>query len=287
MKAIKVILGSVFGLATVWYVLLTTYLARAWAMAGYSRQAFTQTGGGIACVCICATLTVLAFRSAFRKPTLKPARRWYQFSLRSLLLFGPPAAICISWLVLAERELAQKDTIRTEIVTAILKSGGVVPSWQLDVSGPCCWVSLRSDAGLKYLASVPHLEDFECDALNLEGPQVTDAGLEYIKAWPQLQCLTLRNTCVTGSGLQHLQALPQLRHIMLFRTGVNAASLEYLKEVPTLESLCLNGTAITDAHLQHLKACLQLKTLTLVDTSVTDQGIRDLHAALPTCKIDH
>jgi hypothetical protein len=146
MKAIKIILGTVFGLATVWYVLLLMYFVGVWAKAGYSRQAFTQTGGGIACVCICTTLTVLAFRSAFGKPMPKPARRWYQFSLRSFLLFGPLATVCISWLIMAERELAEIDAIRTGIVTAIVKSGGKVPYSQRD-AWPFYDVELTSDAG--------------------------------------------------------------------------------------------------------------------------------------------
>ena len=210
--ASKKIFGIVFGLVTVYLVWPLTYFVKAWAAAGYSRQAFTQAGGLLALVCISTTLTIWAFRSAFRKPT-KSSRRWYQFSLRWLLLFGPFATICISWLIVAKRELDQQYAKRTAIVTAILQSGGIVPSWQRDVSGSCCWITLKSDAGLKFLALQPHLDEFKCDAVNLQGPQVTDAGLEFIKAWPQVRRLTLRDTRITGPGLQYLQALPQLRHL--------------------------------------------------------------------------
>jgi len=284
--ASKLILGILFGLGTVYYVWMLTYFVKVWAAAGYSPHAFTQTGGVLACVCICVTLTMCMFRSAFRKPT-KPPRRWYQFSLRWLLLFGPLATICISWLIVAERELDQQYGKRAAIVTAILQSGGIVPSWQRDVSGSCCWVTLKSDAGLKFLASQRYLDEFECDAVNLQGPLVTDAGLEFIKAWPQVRCLTLRDTRITGSGLQHLQALPQLRHLNLICSGVSATGLDHAKGLLQLETLLLNGAGITDTHLRRLKGCVQLKTLTLVDTSVTDQGIHELQTALPNCRISH
>ncbi len=284
MKAIKIILGTVFGLYAAFLLWPLTYLVKEWAAAGYSSQKFTDTGAVLGELCISTMLAIWAFRSAFRKPNY--SRRWYQFSLRWLLVFGPLATICVSWLIVAGREYDRRHAIKMEAVTAIEKSGGKVPSWQRDDLETFGWVVLKSDAGLKSLSSQPHLGEITCDTLNIEGSQVTDVGLEYLKVWVQVRDLNLRDSRITGSGLQHLQALPQLRSLSLRRTGVTAASLEYLKGVPTLKWLYLDGPTITDAHLQHLKACVQLQDLTLVDTSVTDQGIRDLQAALPTCKID-
>ena len=48
--------------------------------------------------------------------------------------------------------------------------------------------------------------------LNLNGTQLTDAGLEHLKGLTRLQRLALRNTKVTDAGVTRLQqALPNCK----------------------------------------------------------------------------
>lgn len=73
MKIIKVIFGTVLGLATVCYVALFAQtlirFIHVWVTAGYSPQGLSETGGALVAVCIGAAFTVWTFQSAFRKPT--------------------------------------------------------------------------------------------------------------------------------------------------------------------------------------------------------------------------
>jgi hypothetical protein len=214
MKAIKIILGIVFGHATVISAVLLVWelreFVRVCRTAGYSPHAFTQTGGLIGFVCISATITLWSFGSAFREPTAKVSRRWCQFSLRSLLLFGPLATICIVWVVLAVRDEVLRDERQIEIANAIVESGGRVFRWKPNL--PAFKVQMNSDSWLKFAASRPNLEDFEADELTITGQDVTDTGLDYVKAWRQLRFLHLVNTRISDRGVRELQdALPNCR----------------------------------------------------------------------------
>ncbi len=68
--------------------------------------------------------------------------------------------------------------------------------------------------------------------LDLDGTQVTDAGLEHLKGMTILQLLYLNDTQITDVGLGHLKGLPNL------------------------DSLHLNGTQVTDRGIESLRLAL-------------------------------
>jgi hypothetical protein len=179
-------------------------------------------------------------------PDPKPKRRWFQYSLGTLLAFVALCALACSWLAVKMRR-AERQRNAT---TAIEKLGGSV-AWDDRVSKwPRC---LRNVLGDDFFVSVKDVW--------LNSTEVTDAGLEHLKGLCELQELFLDGTHVTGAGLEHLKGLSQLW------------------------GLYLGGTHVTDAGLKHLKRLSQLEFLVLRDTRVTDNGIRRLQRALPNCRI--
>src|SRR5262249_60324357 len=73
---------------------------------------------------------------------------------------------------------------------------------------------------------------------------------------------------VTDAGLKDLKELKELRELVLGHTKVTGAGLKDLKELKELRRLNLNGSKVTDAGLKGLKELKQLRTLWLSYTKV-------------------
>ncbi len=157
-----------------------------------------------------------------------PKRRWFQFSLRTLLLIIFLASVGMSTLgVKMHRARKQR-----QIVAAILKLGGgvqydyhdgicdprkhpPVPAWQLKVFGD----DFFSDVvGVGFFRKA-HLRDEDLARLEnlaqlefvmLERVPITDKALEHFKGLGNLRYLSLVGTQVTEEGIAQLaKALPE------------------------------------------------------------------------------
>jgi len=93
---------------------------------------------------------------------------------------------------------------------------------------------------------------------------VTDAALDHIKAFSQLNQLWLFDANITDSGLQRLQSLSQLEQLGLGNTKVTDAGLVHLEALKQLRVLGLNDTGITDIGLAHLQGLSRLQELCLI-----------------------
>jgi len=161
----------------------------------------------------------------------KSKRRWYQFSLRTLLVFMLVCGAGLGWLAMK----MQRARKQREAVEVVLKAGGTVfYDYQLDETGawirgaqPTAPVWLRKSLGDDFF--------YEVIEVYLIDTQVTDAGLEHLKDLPNLQTLLLNDTQVTDAGLEHL------------------------KKLPNVECLGLGGTQVSDAGLGHLNGLTKLK----------------------------
>jgi hypothetical protein len=128
-----------------------------------------------------------------------------------------------------------------------------------------------TDAELEYLKALPNLQ-----SLSLVGTEVTDIGLERLKGLNKLRSLNLASTPVTGAGLKHLKGLTKLQSLVLAGSKVTDAGLEHLKALPNLVSLDLFSTAATDAGLEQLGELPNLQSLNLEYTEVTDAELERL-----------
>jgi len=201
----------------------------------------------------------------------KPKLRWFQYSLRTLLVVVTLFAIPCSWLAV-KRQQARRER---EIATEIEKMGGTMILW----SEPSAPAWLRRLLGDDFSSHVRRV-------VLLGGLKITDARLEHLEGLNYLQTLYLNAPQTTDAGLEHLKGLSQLQVLSLFNTKVTDAGLEYLKGLSQLQWLNLDYTHVTDAGLEHLKGLSQLKELYLGQTKVTDAGVKKLQQALPNCKIE-
>jgi hypothetical protein len=184
----------------------------------------------------------------------KRKRRWFQFSLRTLLVFTVVCAIGSAWVA---RKMEQKrDELKT--VEDIVESGGqVFYDYQIlkggEPPGPD-W--LRKLLGENFFSEVVGVN------LDYAHVKINDVWLLKVKRLPRLQWLSLVDTDVTDVGLANLKGMTRL------------------------EKLYLGNTQVTDAGLVQLKEFFQLKALYLKETRVTDAGVLELQRELPNCKIE-
>jgi serine/threonine protein kinase len=139
-----------------------------------------------------------------------------------------------------------------------------------------------TDAGVAALSQFRHLTYVDLgDAFN-----VTDAGLKHLAGLAHLEKLIAHNSKLTDGGLKELTTLRRLRGLGADGTGVTDAGLVHLKEFPHLESLGIGTPAITDTGLKTLAEIKTLKWLNLRPTKATAEGVKGLHRALPECRIE-
>lgn len=177
----------------------------------------------------------------------RPERRWYQFSLRALLLVM--LVVCFG---LAPVAYEQQKAIRQQAaVAAIQKLGGRV---EYDPSLPSRSAWQRILLGDDSYGNAT--------GLDLSQTRVTDAELAHIRELPRLRWLAVSETKATDAGLVHLGGLTRL------------------------QNLNLGETQVTDAGLVHLHRLQQLGVLSVQRSQVTDSGVKGLQKSLPNLHVN-
>ena len=235
----------------------------------------------------------------------KPKRRWYQFSLRTLIVSVVIGGAVFGWIGMRMNQARDNR----ERVAAVEKAVDEIGTPRGEVESE--YKQLRSATCLEELFDDPGSPDDPVGVLNvsivtLSGTDVTDADLEHLKEFTDLKQLALCSMFhffisgsgrsaddppqlfdVTDTGLEHLKSLTNLEDLGLADSKITDAGLEHLKGLTKLTSLSLRNTDVTDAGLEHVKELTNMRTLHLHETNVTAAGVRKLKQALPNCKIVH
>ncbi len=208
----------------------------------------------------------------------KPKRRWYQFSLRTLLIF---MLVCGVGLGFFGRKAEQVRRQRLAIAAIEKASGGVIwdfewipyPKKASDVARvPTVWRSLLGDDFFDkvVVVSIAH-----------------DAEMEYLKEFPDLKELDIQCSHeISDAGLNRLRDVPQLQVLTVgMCEQIHGSSLAKLKCLENLKSLDLTYLELHDDALEHLNALTQLKELNIVG-DFSEEGLHKLRTALPNCAIN-
>ncbi len=217
--------------------------------------------------------------------TPRRKRRWFQFSLRSLLIFTALCGVVAGWIGRGiERKRRQHD-----IVTALQNLRGSIDydydheerssrryfiaasdgDFFNDPKG-ANFYGTGSDAALKIVSQLPHLKKL----VMRSSSKVTDAGAAGLGALTELEFLELSGTRITDLGLEHVGELTNLQILDLADNhGISDIGLAKLKTLTNLRTLMLQGTRVSGVGLSHLKALPKLDTLSLFSTDVGDEGV--------------
>jgi len=189
----------------------------------------------------------------------KPKLRWYQFSLRSLLLFVLVAGMGFGWLG------SMVQPIRNEVnaVAEIQGMGGTVTRGLVKISDSSFETRLKRKTGFDQWLRRRLGAGHAANRVELKDTGVTDADLATLKHLPDLEYLTLANTQITDAGLAHLAGLNNLLVLTLSNTQVTDAGLVHLKALDKLEQLDLDGTKVTYQALDDLRTDLPRVSISL------------------------
>lgn len=202
----------------------------------------------------------------------KCKRRCFHFSLRTLLIVTAVVALGCALLT----PLIEQKRKEREATDAIIKSGGrVVYDYQIAIDGEFA-DGAEPPPGPSLLRALLGDNFFGEVSVCVAGPDMTDDGMEAIKAFVHLRELVLEATEITDGGMKRLGRLPELEKLNLNATRITDAGLVNLKAMTQLRELKLGSTRVTNAGLQSLSGLSQLKMLVLEGTEVTDAGLAEL-----------
>jgi internalin A len=241
----------------------------------------------------------------------KSHRRWYQYSLRTLLIVVTLFALACSWFAV---NLGQARRQREAVEAIVRLGGGVTYDYELrrdlamtrqipggriefgyesDLSGmpipkePSWPLWLRKLLGDDFFNNVVKVR-VENDAamvhlarlphlrkLETYGEGITDAGMEKLEGMLQLEQLNCHGIeTITDDGLISLADLPSLRYLLLASQRVSDTGVERIARLVQLRRLTLSSGKITDEGVKHLAHLTNLKELDLSSQHVTDKGLQ-------------
>ncbi len=175
----------------------------------------------------------------------RPKRRWFQYSLGTLLLV---MTIFGLWLGMwADRARKQRQAV------AALKEFGDIHYRYMEQGknqppGPA---GLRGFLGVDYFDHVT--------AAYLYQPGLSDAHLEPLSGLSRLETLAIEGD-ISGAGLEHLKRLGWLKRLDLCSTRITDDDLAALEPLSGLKELRIWGT-ISAAGMRHLTCLKQLRRL--------------------------
>jgi len=167
----------------------------------------------------------------------KPKLRWYQFSLRTLLIVTLVVAVFFGWVASSRLRRAKQNR---EAMAEVFKVKA-----EIENLGGRVVMAFDRAAGVLYIAEVRIPQ----------GP-FGEAELEHLKGLTKIEYLSLSYTQVTDAGLVHLGGLTNLKWLNLSHTQVTDAGLVHLKGLTNLEFLHLSYTQVTDEGVKKLQEAL-------------------------------
>jgi Leucine-rich repeat (LRR) protein len=218
--------------------------------------------------------------------------RWYQFSLRTLLIVVTLFAVACSWFAVKMGQARR----RREAVEAIKRAGNdLLYEYQVDQSGneipnaqPSIpnWLTGLFGEDLFYDVVYVHLwrqlpeGRLEClrdlrqiRYIHIEELYISDADLENLEGLAQLRNLEIWDTMgLTDAGLAHFEGLKRLEGITLANTKVSDAGLAHLSGLTELDTLCLQNASFPGSGLDHVRKLPKLQFLSLNGAKLTDDG---------------
>jgi len=203
----------------------------------------------------------------------KPQRRWYQFSLKTLLV-AMLILGCLIAPITYERQKAQRFKAAVEKLTA---HGGEIG---YDDSGPNQSDMVSAVLGDNRFENVTSIRFHR-------GSSIKDEDFRDLGQFLRLKYVRLDEIPVNDAALLHLKDCRELKLLSPYGTRVSDAGMVHLADMKNLEELWLSKTDVSDAGVLQLGKLAKLKSLALHRTNITDAGVEELQKSLPNCKINY
>ncbi len=116
----------------------------------------------------------------------------------------------------------------------------------------------------------------ELQRLALRKTAVTDAGLIYLKDFPELQGLSIASPFITDAGIAHLEGLTSLEVLAIEGRQFGNASLAYLRGMKNLERLWITDARIDAAGFKCLEGLTKIQSLRLSSRTADGSVLRHI-----------
>jgi hypothetical protein len=166
----------------------------------------------------------------------KPKRRWFQFSLRALLIGITVGSVALGWYMYRWR----RQQAEQRKATAAVKELGGSASHSYSSESYVSRMLEGHDAENDFTLMDKHLRDGDLrifasaemtKGLTLFRNEITDEGLVHLKDLHHLRFLDLRhNKEITDEGLKHLENLHEMELLVLIGTKVTPAGVAELQQ---------------------------------------------------------
>ncbi len=209
---------------------------------------------------------------------LRPKRRWFRFSLRTMLLVITVFALWLGLHIHATRRQQQS-------VMAVQDAGGRVqydyhyPKGRYgrnDVSYTATsrvpqW--LLGMLGVDFFHAVVEVDISRDYDYGRKNPDADDDLLRQLSGFPDLRRLELTHCGITDEGLRHLPAFAYLERLELSYSSVSDDGLPYIGRLTSLTSLDLGHTRVTGRGFHRLAELERLEVLILTLTPIRDKAL--------------
>lgn len=204
-------------------------------------------------------------------------KRWFQFSLRGLL-------VCLTAFALWLGRSVEQARRQKNAIAAIHRTGGtVVYSWQYNARGVG---NARAECPIPEWLRQFVGDDFFFKVASVSfGRSARDGDLACLSKIDHeaIEFLYLGNTWVTDTAVLGLPEMPRLKALSLNGTTITDAALSSLPKYPELKYLRLDDTEITDVGLKNAEHLPHLKSVSLHHTKWLVRGHIELRQRLPNC----
>jgi internalin A len=127
------------------------------------------------------------------------------------------------------------------------------------------------NAGLEAISGFTKLK-----SLLVNGENVTDEGVAFLKPLTELQLLVLPRSQVTDAGIAALSEQKKLKELDLFQAPISDVGLATFAEAKDLVKLKIRGTKVTSEGMRVIEKYEKLAELDLSETAVDDAAIEIL-----------
>ena len=91
--------------------------------------------------------------------------------------------------------------------------------------------------------------------LDLTNSEVSDAGLDYLKKFPNLKKLTLENSQkISSEGVRKLESIVSLEHLNLVGVNIDDSTLDSIGKMESLLEVYLFRTGVSEDAVNNLRA---------------------------------
>lgn len=207
-------------------------------------------------------------------------RRWFQFSLRTLLVFVLLVGIGMSWFAVKVRQAREQK----EVVEAISQAGGsVLYDWVYsydydpnEIPKPPGPIILRKLFGDDFLDTVVEVE-IQCgDPVTGTAPPLPTGFLDHLEQLPELRTLLLDDAEISADDMRRISELSSLERLTLASASFREDGWEHVKEPSRLTELDLSGSRISDGAMTYFGRLRDLNWLDLSFSNAADDGLQHL-----------